>query len=1038
MDKYEYKLKLDEMKSLSAAGRTDEAAEIADTINWHKVKNANDLVKAGEVYEKVDRFEESREFFLMAYDRSPIGRTIICHLAEIAIKMGNFDEAEDYYQEFVGLAPQDNLKYVLKYQINRAKGADVHVLIQILEELKEQEYSEEWAYELIKLYRQAGMEEKCVDACDELILWFGDGPYVERALEIKMLYRPLNEKQEEKYRMFHPEIGGITEVKQESGAALSQVSQETMQIPKIQYSPERFNTVNLQKELQKGIRQIMEATGKEGVHDGIDSLMRAVEELPSIAITKEFKLPEPIETSAEEVYAQYHPTYMNMLAEERDGQMSLMIPDSVKEPQVSGQMNIGDLMADWEAAQKEADRRNLEAARTRAMREAGEIMEQLAEFIPVLDSGITPQELLKQYSEDGNLEEEAAAELVVSMNQMLQEQIERYSQEQAWYDAKIAAAHAMNEDERLEKMLRDLTETSENGPVGQEQDMAVGNEQADFTEAEFGRTAAGAYVQSVSAKQADDGQSAAVPADSQFSADGDFSGRQYYGTDLSAESQNTFFDGNADFSSPNLSAQDESAVAEFGQNNRCADEFADQTTDAEWDGRNSDENAYEMQTGVSGDGLSADEAVIAPAGETEEFFDNAENKRIEYNGETEYQENTGTKAHGERDAGTGEHTGTVPTDAEISGKTSYEKVDSYRDTLQPDTERYNESGYAGAGKFEEAGFSGDNSHTVAGFSDDQPGERAVQPGMGNRTAGGSLRSGYSAKNAAQKDVSDDIEKRLVENLYREEMMRQEKPREKKTAKPAALLTREQRKIFTYFVSIKGMEQQLCQVLAKTAESLKSRKTAAEGNLMIQGEQGSGKTVLAKAMAKALKKTVGQPSGKVGTIEASKLNRGDTAALTNFVAGGCLIIEKVGDISRETADKLAMLLASENSKLFVIIEDTRAGITKAFAKSSAFASCFTHKIIIPIFTNDELVTFAKSYSNELGYMIDEMGVLALYNSISSIQKLDHATTLSEIKEIVDGAISHVEKRGIKKIMSIITSSRYDADDYVILHEKDFNA
>ncbi len=1005
MDKYEYKLKLDEMKSLSAAGRNDEAAEIADTINWHKVKNANDLVKAGEVYEKVDRFEESREFFLMAYDRSPIGRTIICHLAEIAIKMGNFDEAEDYYQEFVGLAPQDNLKYVLKYQINRARGADVSVLIQILEELKEQEYSEEWAYELIKLYRQAGMVEKCVDACDELILWFGDGPYVERALEIKMLYRPLNEKQEEKYRMFHPEAGGITEVKQDTGAA--PVAQETMQIPKIQYSPERFNTVNLQKELQKGIRQIMEATGKEGVHDGIDSLMRAVEEVPSIAITKEFKLPEPIETSAEEVYAQYHPAYMNMLAEERDGQMSLMIPDSVREPQVSGQMNIGDLMADWEAAQKEADRRNLEAARTRAMREAGEIMEQLAEFIPVLDSGITPQELLRQYSEDGNLEEKAAAELVVSMNQMLQEQIDRCSQEQAWYDAKIAAAHAMNEDERLEKMLRDLTETSQSDSFGQLQDTDVGNEQvgrqSDFTEAQF-EDAAATFEQKVNAGQVKYDQSAAIPADSQFSTDDVFVDQQYGRTDLSADSGSENFDVEPDSGSPNLSMEDENSEAGFGQNGYFEDEFADQTTDMELGERNSDGIAYDPKEELSNDRSDPEEAFFAHAGAAaEEFSDRTKYQRTEDTGDPDYIESTGT----------GENKETVQPDTEKYGEAGY--AGAYQETVQPDTEKYGEAGYAGTAKYEETELPETKSYAGADF-------------LAKQDTGKDLTA----------ELSDDIEKRLVENLYREEMMRQEKHREKKTAKPAASLTKEQRKIFTYFVSIKGMEQQLCQVLAKTAESLKSRKTAAEGNLMIQGEQGSGKTVLAKAMAKALKKTVGQPSGKVGTIEASKLNRGDTAALTNFVAGGCLIIEKVGDISRETADKLAILLASENSRLFVIIEDTRAGITKAFAKSSAFASCFTHKIIIPIFTNDELVTFAKSYSNELGYMIDEMGVLALYNSISSIQKLDHATTLSEIKEIVDGAISHVEKRGIKKIMSIITSSRYDADDYVILHEKDFNA
>ena len=194
LDKYEYKLKLDQMKSLTAEGKYEEAAEIADTINWRKIKNINALVKVGEIYEKVGRYDESKDVLLTAYDKSPIGRMIIYRLAEVAVRTKSFDEAKEYYQEFVEIAPHDNLKYVLKYEISKAQGADIGTLIGILEELKEQEYSEEWAYELAYLYHKAGMSEKCIDACDELILWFGDGPYVERALELKMLYQPLTKQ----------------------------------------------------------------------------------------------------------------------------------------------------------------------------------------------------------------------------------------------------------------------------------------------------------------------------------------------------------------------------------------------------------------------------------------------------------------------------------------------------------------------------------------------------------------------------------------------------------------------------------------------------------------------------------------------------------------------------------------------------------------------------------------------------------------------------------------------------------------------------
>lgn len=250
------------------------------------------------------------------------------------------------------------------------------------------------------------------------------------------------------------------------------------------------------------------------------------------------------------------------------------------------------------------------------------------------------------------------------------------------------------------------------------------------------------------------------------------------------------------------------------------------------------------------------------------------------------------------------------------------------------------------------------------------------------------------------------------------------------------LGEELRGIFTYFVSIKGMEEQICQALTGAARHLITGKDASTGNMVIQGGSGSGKTVLATAMVKALQKETGKPKGKVGKIEASALNKKDVASLLKKISGGCLIIEKAGDISKETAVRLALILKSDTSGLFVIMEDTHRGIEKALGRDEGFASRFSEKINIPIFTSDELVSFAKAYANELGYTIDEMGILALYNSISNIQKYDKATTLTEVKEIVDDAIHKSEKGGLRKAFSIITSRRYDDEDYVILREKDF--
>ena len=287
MDKYEYNLKLDQMKALAAEEDYGTAAEIAASINWRKIKNVNALLKAGEIYEKAERYEESRELLLMAYDRSPIGRVIVYRLANLAVKMNNLEEAEEYYKEFVEAAPHDNLKYVLQYEIKKAQGAAPQKLITILEELKEQEYSEEWTYELAKLYHQAGMSEKCIETCDEMILWFGDGPYVEGALELKMLYQPLNKQQEEKYRLYHNQEDGGVEVNPDDELMSGEIIHESVKIPDVRVPAERFNPQNLQKALEENIRQIMEATEKEEVEDSMDSIKKLVEDFPYLQIPLE-------------------------------------------------------------------------------------------------------------------------------------------------------------------------------------------------------------------------------------------------------------------------------------------------------------------------------------------------------------------------------------------------------------------------------------------------------------------------------------------------------------------------------------------------------------------------------------------------------------------------------------------------------------------------------------------------------------------------------------------------------------------------------
>lgn len=900
MDKYEYKIKLDQMKSLAAEHKYEAAAELADTINWHKIKNVNALIKAGEIYEKVERYEESRDILLMAYDRSPIGRMIIYRLAEVAIKMGNYSEAKEYYDEFVEIAPHDNLKYVLRYEISKAQGADINTLIAILEELKEQEYLEEWAFELACLYHRAGMSEKCIEACDELILWFGDGPYVERALELKMLYQPLTRQQEEKYRGFRQKKEGMVEVTPNEPLESGEIISETVQIPKVKLNPERFNTQNLQEELQKSMQQIMEATEKETVDDSMDNIKKLVEDIPYLQIPKDeevirqqtAEMPH-IETDAE-IDDCLKTNFREFLAEDRDGQMSLYVPEhGHMESQITGQLCIDEVLAEWEktkraaeAALLEAEQRKLESAKARALQEAGDIMERLADVIPKLDSGLTPKDLLdEQYLGGKPIAEDRAAEMVANMNQLLQQEIDRLSNENAQIDEQLAAAGLVSES------VAPAVRTMEGG---------CGSGAGDIENIDnIGNTGAG--VESAFAEP----EQEILP-----------------GIDVRAV----------------LWDEPEQTVPGVG-------EFVGATEP-------------ELE-----DFAAVDAADFEPAGTARERFRVVQPEMTE---------------------------------------------PEFAETVEPEMTEPEQMVY------EEESAQGRSAEEIEAELLAQM-ARDIQTEV--QTASGVWQSEQrmSQPQAAvpEVSVSEEDDGHVIRKL-----------------------SKEQRELFTYFVPISGMEKQLCQALTGASARLTSGKSAATGNMIIQGGKGSGKTVLATSVVKALQKECGKPDGRIGKIEASTLNQKNLSVLLGKVAGGCLIIERAGGISKSTAHQLGALLARDTSGVLVIIEDTPKGIRKALSRDAEFAARFSEKINIPIFTSDELVMFAKSYANELGYTIDEMGVLALYNCISNIQKLDEATTLTEVKDIVDKAIARAERGGLKKAFSIIASQRYDEDDYIILREKNF--
>ena len=773
------------MKSAFAEGNYHMAEELADSINWKRVRNANSLIKAGEVYETAERYDDAKEMFLLAYERSPIGRTIVYRLAELAIHVGNYDEAMEYYEEFVEMAPNDSLKFVLKYKIYKAKGESLAEQIQIIEDLKEQEYIEEWAYELAYLYHQAGMSEKCVEACDELILWFGDGAYVEKALELKMLYQPLTKQQEEKYRQFRQKRDGVVEVRPNDMLNSGEIVSEVVKIPQVTMNASRFNTVNLQNELAKNMQQIMDATEKEEVNDSMDAIKKMVEEIPYLQLPHESEEQKEekyghIETD-EEIDGSLKINFKEMLAEDSDGQISLYVPkDPMVERQITGQMSIQEVLEEWEktkraaeAALQEAEQRRLESAKARALQEAEEIMERLVDVIPQLNAGLSPKELLEQeYMQNMPEKDEKAARLFQNVNDILTREIEKLSKE----------------NNSIDQMIE------ENKP----------------------------------------------------------------------------------------------AEESFGQEmeNEMSEELSEEIP----------QELPQVSTDIG------DLLVEEP----------------------------------------------IPEEIEAAKE------------LMPE----------------------------------EPAKQEELPSI-----------------QIPEDVIEDEDVTMH-------------------------LTEAQKEIFSYFVPIQGMEQQLCQVLTGVKRRLGRSTNSTEGNIMIQGGPGSGKTVLATDLIKVIQEETGLIGGKIGKIEAASLNQKDIPELMKKVRGGCLIIEKAGEITRETAVKMSLQMSQDTAGMLVILEDTKEGIRKALGRDEEFARKFTEKVNIPIFSIDELVEFAKSYAQELEYEIDEMGVLALYNRISSIEKLDEATTLFEVKDIVDEAVAKSEKGGFKKAFSVFASKRHGQGDRKVLQEKDF--
>lgn len=846
-----------------AAGDYATASEMADTINWKKVRSSNTLCMVSDIYEKTEKYDACREVLLQAYDHSPIGRNIVSKLAEVSIKAKRIDEAEEYYNEFLEIAPKDNMRYVLAYEISCLKDAPLTDRIAILEELKEHEYTEKWAYELAALYGQADMRDKCVETCDELILWFGEGEYVEKALDLKRLYQPLTPAQEEKYKQFR-EKKGMVEISIPAAPERKNVIHEMVKTPETTVTASKFNTSNLEEELAKSMKQIMEATKKETVVDTMENIKKIVGDIPYLngeheaeetftfdkekineqvdeRLKKEFDklMAENAEESDKkdepETEAKPEETLSEAIEEENAEE------DTIEEKAASAQASIEEVLDEWEKTKHAAEiaiaaaeQKKLEISKEHALVEAGEIMERLKTLIPILSA--TPGE-----------------EIPVP-------------------EDTVAAALVPDESEKAEAK-EDLEETAE-----AESETEETKEAAETVETE-------SQIEPETEKAADEETVVEAAEPSVEAADAELE-------DVEEEV-------------PVEEKEDLSTTKEMPDLKAARTEKTAETEEeAEAEEEPKEEKRLSVVEPVPDEEL---EKVLAQA--TQMFVENA---------------NVEVPVTGTAPTGVSQNTGVLP---EIQ-------------------------------------------------------------------------------------MPDDIEEDKKE------------------------LTEEQKELFSYFLPVPGMEDQIRQVLLGAKTRIGNSVTSLAGNILIQGEEGSGKTVFATSLIKAIQKEIGNEDAKIGKISAESLNHKDFAALIPKIEGGYLIVDKAGQLTAETAAYMSQVMEQNTQGMVVILEDTRAGIRKVMNLDFGFTKKFTEKIDIPIFTIDELVDFGKSYAKEMECTIDEMGVLALYNRINNIQKLDRATTLAEVKDIVDEAIEKAEGSGIKKAFGSIFSKKYNENDYLILHEKDF--
>lgn len=1003
MDKYEYKLRAEEIKNLISQKEYAEAMAIADTIDWRRVKNISMLTVVSDLYKINRKYDVSRDMLLLAYDRHPGGRTIVYSLCELSIKLGEFVQAVEYYKEFVRVAPNDSGRFILKYKIYDAQEVSLEERIHVLEEFKAADYREKWGYELAFLYHRAGLERQCVAECDEIIITFGEGKYVVKAMELKMLHQPLTPVQQEMYDNRNGKKASVAQKSKQQPAAArgNAVMQQDAAVPggeldihvKTLDLGNKYNTLNIQEALANSMKEIMakDALDAEAQRKQAEAEYRRAEAQRRQA-EEQSRLEEEQRRAAEEQYR---------LEEEQRRLAEVEMRRRAAEAQRLA-LEKEKLAIERERLALEQERLAMQAASQKSGTDSSEEMKEVTfggEQPLAFDPNMDAESLVRDMAERAAMTAESYDHILSMENDG---QISLVVPEQSRVEKQITGQLSIEEVLKEWERMKRASDQKSMDDLKQRVMQQTGEMFTAFDKSAKSGLLEGLEDENSTLSNLPFEPIAPPPKPK---------------TDVEIFAESVLVD-------DGLEGEDLPEVEELAEIADVADtsEFealenlpADEETEDAWE---EDDLAPEEEPEQEKEENAADLDYVVDTAMMGTVIEALEAQGVGAAGNM--------AADGKRDdAGSGQQDEHIAqADTMVSSATAENTMAenaAVEDTAQTGTDEQEDTAQDDAGQ------------DTAVSADNEPGAETKE--IQSAIIEAELEERNAKKNrAAQREQArnagfDTVEMRSVADKLIENAEREIKG-DSEHFTPSRALTEDEKELFGALIQTDQMKSQIAAAIDKISLA------AYTGNVIITGENGSGTMTLAKNLIKSVQISDRNFSGRVARISGAALDKKNIPETLSKLRGGALIVEKANGMSAESLKKLSQYLEQESEGIIVILEDTKIEMRKCLNKNPVIAENFNARIDINAMDNDALVAYARDYAYDLEYSIDDLGILALYTRISDLQTGDHSVTLAEVRDIIDEAIWSANRKNPKHFVDILSGKRYDDEDMIILREKDF--